>query len=148
MTSITHSTSFSIPARLEDVRLIAASANTIFSQLGFNSVDVYQLELSVVEAANNIIIHAYRNQPDKWLDFSLEVTNKKILCIFKDRGRTADFLNNPNPELPQNYDIEALSTHKRGVTIFCTVMDEVLFESRDGVNTITLVKYLPAKACK
>ncbi|MEN8189908.1 MAG: ATP-binding protein [Thermodesulfobacteriota bacterium] len=145
MTVTNHSLSFSIPARLEDVHLIGRSINPIIDRLGFDRVGSYHVELSLVEAANNIITHAYQGQNDQWIEFSLKVTGAELICTFIDQGASYNYFEDIDMSVRKTTDISNLAHDRLGGTIICTVMDQVFFETREGANHTTLIKQLPDK---
>jgi len=133
---------FRVPARLADVRLLGISVHALFSNLGFSDIDVYQLELAVTEAANNIVKHAYQYKDDMYMSMKFTIQADKVSCIFVDKGDFENFLkNNARGEIAANTQV--LPPDSRGIAIICEVMDEVSYRRSGSKNILTLVKYLP-----
>lgn len=133
---------FRIPARLVDARLLGFSVNALFVNLGFNEVETYQLELALIESANNIIEHAGLEKGTAQISMKFTVMNDKVVCTFVDKGTPIDFLLNHSPTDLCGH-IEKLPVSKRGLCIVCEVMDEVQYTRSKGKNILNLVKYLP-----
>jgi serine/threonine-protein kinase RsbW len=133
---------FRIPARLADVRLLGISVHSLFANLDFSDIEVYQLELAITEAANNIVKHAYQYKDDMYLSMQFTSKEDKVYCTFVDKGNFENFLkNNARGELAA--DTQVLPPDSRGIAIICEVMDEVNYRRSGDKNILTLVKYLP-----
>ncbi len=133
---------FRIPARLADVRLLGISVHSLFSNLGFSDIEVYQLELAITEAANNIVKHAYQYKDGMYLSMKFTIKEDKAYCIFVDKGDFENFLkNNAHGEIAA--DTQVLPPDSRGIAIICEVMDEVIYRRSGNRNILTLIKYLP-----
>jgi len=141
-TSLDSNIVFRIPARLADVRLLGISVHSLFANLGFSDIDVYQLELAVTEAANNIVKHAYQYKDDMHMNMKFTIKDDKVNCTFVDKGQYQNFLkNNAWGEIAT--DTQVLPPNSRGIAIICEVMDEVSYRRAGSKNILTLVKYLP-----
>jgi serine/threonine-protein kinase RsbW len=133
---------FRIPARLADVRLLGISAHSLFANLGFSDLEVYQLELAITEAANNIVKHAYQYKDDMYMSMKFTIKEDKVYCTLVDKGDFENFLkNNARGEIAA--DTQVLPPDSRGIAIICEVMDEVSYRRSGSKNILTLVKYLP-----
>ncbi|MBU0960441.1 MAG: ATP-binding protein [Proteobacteria bacterium] len=135
------SISFRIPAQLNNICLLGISARALFSSLGFGKTDAFQLELAVVEAANNIVLHAYQQEKNTALDMEFSVTEDRVTCTFVDQGKPADFLREHQPICRCN-DLQLLAENKRGIALIYEIMDEVSYTRKEEDNVLTLVKYL------
>ena len=132
---------FRVPARLEDVRMLGISVHALFQNLGFNKKTTYQLELSIVESANNIVKHAGLEKNKAQINMKFAVMSDKVICTFVDQGKPNDFLLKHCKEDRCTY-IKELPVSKRGLTIIYNVMDTVSYMRANGKNVLTLVKYL------
>lgn len=135
------SISFRIPARLGNISLLGISVHGLFSSLGFNKTDASQLELGVVEAANNIVLHAYQQKEDTMFEMKLSVTADRVTCTFVDQGKQTDYLQKHSTLYPNN-ELPSLAENKRGLSIIRKVMDEVSYRQHGKYNVLTLVKFL------
>ena len=131
---------FRIPARLADVRLLGISVHALFAKLGFNDIEIYQLELAVTESANNIVKHAYQYREDMHITMKFTTTDDRVICTFVDKGTFENFLkNNGLGEFAT--DTSILPPDSRGISIICEVMDEVSYRRSGDKNILKLVKY-------
>lgn len=137
------SISYLIPARLADVRLLGISARALFTELTYDSTLVFQLELAIIEASNNIVLHAYQEDENKFFNMNFLVKEQQIQCTFIDQGIHKDFLNQSHT-LNLSKEVKFLRENRRGVGLICTIMDEVNFTKKGKNNILTLRKYLPS----
>jgi serine/threonine-protein kinase RsbW len=106
--------------------------------------DSQNIELSVVEAVNNVIKHAYNSESGHHLDVDIFVSDDKIVFKISDTGKGMDFKNCRHKNMSFNIEpnkIETLPVGGMGLHIIHSLMDEVLYETVEDKNTITLVKF-------
>jgi anti-sigma regulatory factor (Ser/Thr protein kinase) len=132
---------FRIPARLADVRLLGISVHALFANLGFNDIEIYQLELAVTESANNIVKHAYQYKENVHMNMQFAIFDDRVVCTFVDKGKFENFLKN-NAQGEFAADTSILPPDSRGISIICEVMDEVSYRRSGSKNILKLVKYL------
>lgn len=132
---------FRFPARLEDARLLGISVHALFQNLGFDKMTTYQLELAIIESANNIVKHAKLAKNKAQINMKFAVVSNKVVCTFVDQGKPIDFLLKNSQEDTCTY-VSQLPVSKRGLAIVCEVMDTVSYKRTNGKNVLTLVKYL------
>lgn len=133
---------FRFPARLEDTRLLGISVHALFHNLGFNEMTTYQLELAIIESANNIVKHAKLSKDKAQINMKFSVMKDKVVCTFVDQGKPIGFLLKNSQEDTCTY-VSQLPVSKRGLAIVCEVMDTVNYKRTNEKNVLTLVKYLP-----
>ncbi len=130
---------FIVPGRLEDVFLVGLGVRGICSSLPLDPEAVYQVELSVVEAVNNAIRHAYRDREGHEVEVLVSLFPDRILFRVIDDGRGMDLESTPvfdfDPE-----DLEGLPEGGMGLHIIRSVMDRVEYASRGGRNILTMSK--------
>lgn len=132
---------FRFPARLEDARILGISVHALFQNLGFNETMTYQLELSIIESANNIVKHAGLDKNKAQINMKFAVMSDKVICTFVDQGKPIDFLLKHSKEESCTY-VDQLPVSKRGLAIVYNVMDTVSYMRANGKNVLTLVKFL------
>jgi anti-sigma regulatory factor (Ser/Thr protein kinase) len=112
----------------------------LFDNLGFTETIAYQLELAVIEAANNIVKHADLAKDKAQISMKFSVTNDKVICTFIDQGKPIDFLLKDSTNNTV-HKIGSLPVSKRALLTVSEVMDEVSYHRNNGRNVLTLVKY-------
>jgi len=138
-----------IDSCLHNVFLIGLAMNRICSYLGFSELDAYQLELCVVEAINNVIIHAYGKEAGHEVEVIFSLHQDKLVIDVCDAGKTMahDVLEKKNlssldfdPE-----DLGSIPEGGMGLVIIKEIMDSTGYKTENGKNCLTMTKKLPSK---
>ena len=129
-----------IDNNLENVFLIGLSIQGLCSYAPFNEVEAYQVQLAVVEAINNVIKHAYGEQSHHTVELSVSLHWNRMVFVVLDRGKKfSDF---PKQELKfDSQDLQSLPEEGMGIFIIQNVMDEIQYQSDQGINLLKMVKY-------
>ncbi|HHC74132.1 MAG TPA: ATP-binding protein [Thiothrix sp.] len=99
-----------------------------------------QLELLLVEAVNNVIEHAYRNQAGHPIYITFTKSATEIIFMIKDQGRPLpDDLSTRNKEMP---NATSLPEGGWGLSLIYALANRVEFSRQNETNTLTLVKTL------
>ena len=106
---------------------------------GLDENESYAVQLAVDEAAANIIEHAYGGEDIGDFECTCNVGDNRIEVILKDSGKS--FAPEEVPELPVGAPLEDFGPGGAGLMLMNKLMDEVQFEFREGVNTLTMVKH-------
>lgn len=132
-----------------EVDRVAASLRDLCAALGFAEIDAAQIELAACEAMVNVIRHAWQNQPGKTMTVDADLAEGKLVLEISDSGasippdRVRDLLHGaaPVPEDPRARS--SLREGGRGLQIIHDVMDEISYQTENGVNRLRLAKRLP-----
>ena len=138
----TRKITLSIEGYFENVSLLGVSVRGICEYLSLNETDTYGIELSVVEAVNNVIKHAYEMRPGGGVKVSIIVDEDRMVIRVSDRGKV---MIPGRPKLLDHHEhetIEALPEGGMGLPMIHAIMDEVTYISRAGKNTLIMVKHL------
>lgn len=129
-----------IDSNLENVFLIGLSIQGLCSYAPFNEVEAYQVQLAVVEAINNVIKHAYEEQSHHTVELSVSLYWNRMIFVILDRGKK--FSGFPRKELKfDSQDLQSLPEGGMGLFIIQNVMDEITYESDQGINILKMIKY-------
>ncbi len=128
-----------VPADLASVRELAAHLRAACQDAAIDTRIVFELELALVEAANNIVTHGYGGDCEGTIALSIAVDDCTVTLTLSDTGRPipSDFF--ANASLP-----DAEATHGRGIAIIQACSDSLSYESRNGRNCLVLTRTIPA----
>ena len=129
-----------IKSRLENVSLVGLTVNKICSTVPFSEDDVYQTELCVVEACNNVIKHAYSNRPDQDIEINIDLDLDKITFNILDIGRPMESDILPSLDFDPN-DSDQLPEGGMGLFLVNQIMNKVEYKNHNGQNNLTLTKF-------
>jgi serine/threonine-protein kinase RsbW len=108
---------------------------------GLCAGDADDIELSLVEALNNVIEHSYQQQPDHKIQVECTLTEQEAALEIRDTGIVNEYLEPPvlsfDPE-----DISSLPERSMGRYLIYTAMDLVDYFSSQGINTLVMKKAL------
>jgi anti-anti-sigma factor len=119
----------SLPALSAELSPLRRAATTWAAQAGLSEDAIYDLELTLGEAAANVVDHAYP-AGDGTFDTTLECTGRGVRVTVTDHGRWR-----PAPD-DKGY-------RGRGLTLISTIGDEVELDAGDGGTTIRF--HVPAE---
>jgi serine/threonine-protein kinase RsbW len=133
-----------IDSNLEDVQLVSNVINRLCALGPLNDVEVFQIELAVVESVNNVIKHAYNNERGHDVEIVFTLYANRVTFDVCDVGRTMD----PKYRIqfdksPLEFDpteLNMLPEGGLGLAIIREVMDDVAYSSHHDKNTLTLTK--------
>lgn len=133
----------SIESDLKNVALIGVAVNSICSSFEFNQEISFQMELCVVEAVNNCILHAYRDNPTNDVEVTIELRPDRILFKVCDVGKGMEI----KPDMLSVLEFDpcdpaTIPERGRGLFIIHKLMDEVIYERFGNKNVLTMTKRL------
>jgi serine/threonine-protein kinase RsbW len=131
----------SIESDLKNVSLIGLTVNSICLNLDFDKETSYQLELCVVEAVNNCILHAYEKNTNNDVEVVIELHPDKILFKVCDAGKVMEAIPNIMSALEFDpCDPITIPECGRGLFIIHKIMDDITYERFSDRNILTMTK--------
>lgn len=130
-----------IDSNLDNVPLVGTSINKLCSTLALSEVECCEIEVCVVEAVNNSIIHAYGRGKGYEVEVVFSIYRDQIVIEIKDKGKSIKKLTQPTLDFDPK-DRQNLPVGGMGLFIINKVMNEVRYITDKGVNTLTLTKVL------
>ncbi len=135
-----------IDSSLKDVSLIGSAVNKLSSDLSFSNIESYEIEASVVEAVNNIVLHAYGNKRGNEVEVTFTVYPDRLDISIYDNGKTMLKKDIPVLDFDTN-DRRNLPEKGMGKFIINNFMDRVKYTKSHGKNILTLTKLLKNDKC-
>lgn len=124
-----------IDSDLDQVEHFSAGLRDLFSRQGWDDLLLFQVETALVEAANNIVVHAYRGSAGGSLVLRCWQQQGTLWLELTDRGRALEAP--PESGMP-----EPEAESGRGWPLIHACMDEVTYSSQDGCNRLCMSKRL------
>jgi serine/threonine-protein kinase RsbW len=127
------------PAQFQYLDEIRDFVAAIAGKAGFESKEIYSIQLATDEAASNIIEHAYHGIPGGKIEISCGMERGLLTIVLKDHGKSFD----PSSVRPPNLkaDLSERQIGGLGIYLMRKLMDEVHYESVPGKgNRLTLLK--------
>ncbi|WP_353496330.1 ATP-binding protein [Vibrio sp. CB1-14] len=129
-------------------REIATALLEFWGQQGVQTPIIHDLELCVVELANNVYEHGYQEKDDKVIEVGCRVAAKQIEITINHEGLSleSDVMNEMLSAQLQELDLDdplSWATSGRGFYILNALMDDVTVSENNGVTRFRLIKLLP-----
>ncbi len=131
----------SVKSDAKNVSFVCETVGNFLKNFNVDKSTRDKVELCLAEALNNIIRHAYKNNPENLVNIKAEKSGNEIKIALVDYGipRPA----NAKPTL--NFDpedIENLPEGGFGLYLIENLMDENLYKTVAGKNILLLKKYI------
>ena len=135
------SVTLTIESRLENVFFLGIMVQNLCRFMDIEPALCDGLELAVVEAANNAIIHAYAREPGHPVEVTILATAESLVFQVSDRGKKMDITLSPCPPYEAG-SLGALPQDKMGLFLIISAVDTADYSSIGERNVLTLTKYL------
>jgi serine/threonine-protein kinase RsbW len=139
-----------IDSSLKNVFLVGLAVHKICSYLGFNELESYQLELCVVEAVNNVIIHSYGKEAGHEVEVHFKLYSDMLAIDVCNTGKTMerDLLEKRNLSSLQfdPDDLGSIPEGGMGMGFINEIVDSTDYKTGGGKNCLTMTKKLPLKS--
>lgn len=144
-------------ARLEERQAAESALRSLCHGAGQSERYLDELLSAFIEAFNNVVLHAYRDQPGGMVDVVLQLDDNQALIELSDSGRSFDMQAVPPPAAssedsgnltehgaPDERLIRRLGEGGYGVHIIRSLMSEVSYSRVGGRNVLRMIKHFAA----
>lgn len=131
---------FAIPSDVAAVTELAVQLRATCADFGLDEDAACDLELAVVEAAVNIIVHGYGGAHDGTLEVGVRRDDSEVQVELTDAGAPIPPGALENAEFPDVDDISAVPTSGRGLALIKASVDEWRYLPSAGCNRLILIK--------
>ncbi len=151
----------SIPSELGHVRFLGVALRAVLVELGHSEEQISSVELCLVEAVNNVIEHAYREEPGHLVEVELCADADELELTVSDVGvampedalaraqaREAELAAADDAEpgdLGAAFDLGAVPEGGYGLRLITQVMSEVDYRRDGDRNKLTMMIRGPRK---
>ena len=112
-------------ARVEAIPPFVEDVMKIVQSVGCAAGKEREVEISLLEALANAVVHGAKNDPSKEIEICVACDESRgLLLIIRDPGEGFDPASVPSPVVGQNL----FSSHGRGIYMINQLMDEVRYE--------------------
>jgi anti-anti-sigma factor len=132
------------PARLDQLSAIGELITAVARQLNMGNRDVFAVQMAVDEAATNIIVHGFADQPDGSLQLICWQEGSDLVIQIRDRGQQFDPDEVPEPDL--HTSLEDRQEGGLGIFLMRRMMDRVEFTQEGDENVLTMARHCTPSA--
>lgn len=126
-----------VAADFVEVRRLAEWLRAACAAAGIGETAAFDLELAMVEAANNVVEHGYAGTTGGEIGLDFAVDRGAAVITLADQGTPV-----PQGLFDQCGEAPLDATEGRGIGIVQSCVDLVNYRSGDGLNLLTLTKLL------
>ncbi|MGG1312506.1 MULTISPECIES: anti-sigma B factor RsbW [Cohnella] len=139
--------SLTVPARAEFVDLVRLTLYGIAAKLDFSYEDIEDMKVAVSEACNNVVLHAYAEEPEGVVHIDFAATEHHLRISVRDNGRGGF---QPTGEMQTSNlhgkSIEEIRSGGLGLYLMQALMDEVEVCQDLGTVVVLTKRRTAAKA--
>ncbi|HRC56052.1 MAG TPA: ATP-binding protein [Kofleriaceae bacterium] len=137
----------SIPSEFSQVRLVGAALRGVLTDLGCGEEQLVTIELCAVEAINNVIEHAYKEQAGHQVRVQLAVRERRLELTVSDDGaampdgaldRVRAALRARDSGEEEALVLGQVAEGGYGLGLILQTMDEVSYQREAGHNTLQM----------
>lgn len=131
---------FTIDSSLENVALVGTAVRKLCSMVSFSETEACDIEVSVVEAVNNAVKHAYMNEKGHEVNIIFTIHTDRLTIDICDTGKTMDKINFPvlkfDPKLLNSIPEKGMGFH-----IISSIMDQVEYRTIQNKNILSITRF-------
>lgn len=131
--------SFQIESKYKEITILMGKLHNLFLEHGLDEQDQSELEISLVEALNNVVRHSYKAKPNNSIILDVDIDEESITLRITDSGKSRTDFSKPTLDYDPE-DIENLPEGGMGLFIIDKLMDSTNYETEDGKNIFIMTK--------
>ena len=128
----------------EEISKISQDIRSFCNINNLEESDCDDIEICLIEALNNVIIHAYKGKINKNIDIKVRKEEMEVEIEICDKGKARLNFEKPKLDFDPN-DISTLPEGGMGLFIIEELMDSTYYKSEDGMNKFLMKKYINKK---
>ena len=112
-------------SELKTLNEVEKLVDEITSEFNISSELYGKVQVSIIEAVNNAILHGNKLNAEKMVTMAYEIDDKTMKFIIADEGPGFDHNNVPDPTTPENIE----KPHGRGIFLMRHLCDDIDFRN-------------------
>ena len=113
-------------SELKTLNEVEKLVDEITSEFNISSELYGKVQVSIIEAVNNAILHGNKLNAEKMVTLAYDIEENMMKFIIADEGPGFDFDNVPDPTTPENIE----KPHGRGIFLMRHLCDDIDFRSK------------------
>lgn len=130
---------YKILSDYKEVTPVCKSIRSFCLEEDFKLSDCNEIEICLIEALNNIIRHAYKEDFTKNIEIDVKISGSDLEIRLADTGIPRKNFSKPKLEFDPK-DIENLPEGGMGLYIIDQLMDEIFYNTNNGINIFHMKK--------
>ena len=130
----------SVTSEIENVSLLGLCVNKLAESCGMDELERFHVELCIVEAATNVILHAYEGAPGRRVTLLVTLDAGALRFRLQDDGKPIPEDRRTAPPDPEETEEALLREGGRGLFLIHQLMDRVDYTTGPSGNELLLEK--------
>jgi serine/threonine-protein kinase RsbW len=130
----------SVTSEIENVSLLGLCVNKLAESCGMDEMERFHVELCIVEAATNVILHAYEGAPGRRVTLLVTLEAGALRFRLQDDGKPIPEDRRTPPPDPAETEEALLRERGRGLFLIHQLMDRVDYTTGPSGNELLLEK--------
>jgi serine/threonine-protein kinase RsbW len=130
----------SVTSEIENVSLLGLCVNKLAESCGMDELERFHVELCIVEAATNVILHAYEGAPGRRVTLLVTLEAGALRFRLQDDGKPIPEDRRTPPPDPAETEEALLMERGRGLFLIHQLMDRVDYTTGPSGNELLLEK--------
>lgn len=123
---------------LKEVGQLGVFIDQLGEELSLPMETTMNINLAIEEAVSNVIMYAYPPEEEYFIRLHVTSTDKQIIFLLTDKGRSFDPTKVPDADI--NLDIDDRPIGGLGIYLVRCIMNEVSYQRLDDENRLTMKK--------
>jgi serine/threonine-protein kinase RsbW len=133
-----------VTSEIENVSLLGLCVNRLAESCGMDEMERFHVELCIVEAATNVVLHAYEGAPGRRVTLLVTVGADVLQFRLRDDGKPIPEERRGRPPDPEETEDALLREGGRGLYLIHRLMDRVSYTAGPPTNELVMEKGIPA----
>jgi len=129
-----------VTSEIENVSLLGLCVNKLAQSCGMDEMERFHVELCIVEAATNVILHAYEGAPGRRVTLLVTLDAGALRFRLQDDGKPIPEDRRTAPPDPEETEEALLREGGRGLFLIHQLMDRVDYTTGPSGNELLLEK--------
>ena len=129
---------FELKNCLSELKVLNQHLNNWGGDIGLQDISIARINICLDELLTNIVSYGFDDDFDHNIKFTLTGDNNSVIINIEDDGRPFNPLEKIDPDFPDN--VESAKIWGLGIHIIRKLMDSVTYESKQGINKLTMRK--------
>jgi serine/threonine-protein kinase RsbW len=129
-----------VTSEIENVSLLGLCVNKLAQSCGMDEMERFHVELCIVEAATNVILHAYEGAPGRRVTLLVTLDAGALRFRLQDDGKPIPEDRRTPPPDPEETEEALLREGGRGLFLIHQLMDRVDYTTGPSGNELLLEK--------
>ena len=134
---------FELKNELSELKALQRHLNIWGEDIGLPAISISRINICLDELFTNIVSYGFEDDLEHKISFTLNGDNNFVIINIEDDGIPFNPLDKIDPDFPEN--VESAKIGGLGILIIRKLIDNVIYERKQGKNKLTMKKNIQQK---